>query len=139
MVRERFAGAFGLLGAGRGRTGSWIRSWKMVSEEAYAHPDGAHQPGGRFSESGHPTASSSRGTDTGEERNRGGDETSARGTGGEVSARSHRLLSVRAAQGTSPETTSRVDCPSWQIMVNEKKSSGYVNLTRQPGRRAEVF
>jgi len=37
MVRERFAGAFGLLGAGRGRTGSWIRSWKMVSEEAYAH------------------------------------------------------------------------------------------------------
>jgi len=92
-----------------------------------------------FSESGHATASSSRGADPGAERNRGGDETSARGTGGKVSAGSHHLLSVRAAQGTSPGTTSRVDCPSWQIMVNEKESSGYVNPTRQLGRRARVF
>src|SRR5882672_9068089 len=111
MVREGSAGAFGLLGACRGRTGSWIRSWKVASERAYARPDRAHQPGGRFSESGHPTASSSRGTDPGEERNRGGDETSARGTGGKVSARAHRLLSVRAAQGASPGTTPRLDHP----------------------------
>jgi Mycothiol maleylpyruvate isomerase N-terminal domain len=44
-------------------------------------------------------ATPQRGTDAGEERNRGGDETSARGTGGKVSARSYRLLSVRAAHG----------------------------------------
>ena len=35
--------------------------------------------------------------ETGEKRNRSGDETSARGTGGKVSARAHRLLSVCAA------------------------------------------
>src|SRR5258706_11949784 len=110
-----------------------------MGKKAHARPEGAHQPGGRFGESGHPTPCASRGTDPGEERNRGGDETSARGTGGKVSARTHRLLSVRAAQGTSPGTASRVDCPSWQIMVNEKESRGYVNRTRQLGRRATVF
>jgi hypothetical protein len=40
-------------------------------------------------------------------------KTSARATGGKVSARTHRLLSVRAAQGASPGTTPRMDRPSW--------------------------
>ena len=30
---------------------------KWSGEKAYARPDGAHQPGGRFSESGHATTS----------------------------------------------------------------------------------
>jgi len=52
----------------------------------------------------------------------------ARGTGGNVSARSHYLLSLRAAQGPSPGTTSRLGCTSWQIIVNEKESSGSTQL-----------
>src|SRR6185369_11797184 len=89
----------------------------MASEKAYAQPDRTHQPGGRFSESGHAATCSSRGTDLGEDRNRGGDGSSARRTGGKVSARSHRLLSVRAAQGTSPGTTRILARPYSQILV----------------------
>src|SRR6202047_583390 len=54
--------------------------------------------------------------------------TRARGTGGKFSARTHRLLSVRAAQGASPGTTPRLDRPSWQSSVNEKESSGSTQL-----------
>jgi hypothetical protein len=105
-----------------------------------ASPDGAHQLGGRFSESGHAATSSSRGTDAGEERNRGGDETSARGTGGKVSARSYRLLSVRAAHGASPRATSGLGCTSRQNIVNERESSpgGLGAARRQHPRRPEV-
>ena len=53
---------------------------------------------------------------------------SARGTGGKFSARTQRLLSVRAAQGASPGTTPRLDRPSWQSIVNEKESSGSTQL-----------
>src|SRR5713101_5383937 len=100
-----------------------MRSWKAVGEKAHARSAPAHQPAGYFRESGHATASSSRGTDPGEERDRGRDETSARGAGGKVSARSHRLLSVRAAQGASSRTTSGLDCTSRQNIVNEREFS----------------
>ncbi len=66
----------------------------------------------------------SRGTDPGEDRNRGGDGSSARGTGGKVSARSHRLLSLRTAQGASPGTTSRLGSTSWQNIVNARARFG---------------
>ena len=56
------------------------------------------------------------------ERNRCGDETSARGTGRKVSARSDRLLSLPAAQAASFGTASRLGCKSWQDIVNEKES-----------------
>lgn len=52
---------------------------------------------------------SARGTDPGEDRNRGGDGSSARGTGGKVSARSDRLLSLSAAQGASPSSQDTVN------------------------------
>src|SRR6267154_4208824 len=90
----------------------------MASEKAYARPDGPHPPGAGFSESGHAATSSSRGTDPGKDRNRGGDGSSARGTGEKVSARSHRLLSLRTAQEASPGTTSRLGSASWQNTVN---------------------
>jgi hypothetical protein len=96
----------------------------VASEKAHARPDGTHQPGGDFSESGHATTSSSRGTDPGEDRNRGGDGSSVRGTGGKVSARSHRLLSLRTAQGASPGTTSRLGSTSWQNIVNARARFG---------------
>src|SRR5579863_9582865 len=119
MVREGFAGAFGLLGAGDGRTGSGIRSWTAAGGKAYQRSAPADQPASYFSESGHAAASSSRGTDPGEERDRRGDETSARGAGGKVSARSHRLLSLRAAQGASSRATAGLDCKSRQNIVSE--------------------
>jgi len=111
MVREGFAGAFGLLERARGRTGSWIRSWKVVSEKR---------------------------TRTQMERtNREGSFSANRATPrhllreelilarSEIVAAMKRaprkcrkglrsltsLLSVRAAQGTSPGTTPNLDCP----------------------------
>jgi hypothetical protein len=72
---------------------------RWPAKERYSSQNRAHQPGGRFRESGHATTSSSRETDPSEERNRGGDGTSARGTGGKVNARTHRLLSSACGIG----------------------------------------
>src|SRR5260370_22104631 len=101
MVRQGLTGTFGLLGEGRGGTGSRIRSWNVIGKKAHACPGGAHQPGSRFCESGHAAASSSRGADPSKERNRCGDESRARVTRGTVSASTHLAFTIRATHVAS--------------------------------------